>query len=141
MKKRCFAINCHECGKKVQFFKAYRHPVEGKKKCVCRTCWEKVEESQREYSNFILHSVDKNNGGTACFLMINTMPRYTKKVYDDLSKLSEIIEHHPISERHNIIAKVNVKDYEKFGGFVESKIGAIEGIKNITSLTGAFSLV
>jgi hypothetical protein len=44
---------CSECGKKLGFFEGYRHPVEGRKKCVCGKCFDKIEASEAKYCSFI----------------------------------------------------------------------------------------
>ena len=47
---------CSECGKKLGFFEGYRHPVEGKKKCVCGKCWDKLEKSEAKYCSFVMNA-------------------------------------------------------------------------------------
>ena len=50
---------CSECGKKLGFFEGYRHPIEGKKKCVCGKCWDKLEKSEKRYCSFIMNEFKK----------------------------------------------------------------------------------
>jgi predicted amidophosphoribosyltransferase len=50
---------CSECGKKLGFFEGYSHPVEGKKKCVCGKCWDKLEKSEKRYCSFIMNEFKK----------------------------------------------------------------------------------
>ena len=45
---------CFECGKELKFWEGYFHPVLGKKEIICWKCFEKVEKSVEEYSNFIM---------------------------------------------------------------------------------------
>ena len=48
---------CSECGKKLGFFEGYRHPAEGRKKCVCGKCWDKIEKSEAKYCSFIMNAI------------------------------------------------------------------------------------
>jgi DNA-binding Lrp family transcriptional regulator len=139
-KKLCLKTKCSECGRKLLFLQGYRHPVKGWKKCVCRNCWDRIEESERNYSNFILNATNKNKAGITCFVMINTKPKFEKKVCIGLSNYPEIIEIHQLLGRHDIIAKLKVKNYENLENFVTNNIRKIEGIKDTSTLTGAFSL-
>jgi len=142
MKKFCFKkiCICSDCGKKLGAFEGFRHPVDGKKKCVCGKCWDKIEKSEEEYSDFIFNSLDRMGAGPICFILIRATPTYEKKVYDKLSKLPEIIEFYPLLGRYDLIAKIKAKGSDELGSYVTNKIRTIEGIKNTITLTGAFSL-
>jgi DNA-binding Lrp family transcriptional regulator len=139
-RKKCYAIRCSECGKKLGFLKGYHHPVKGHDKCVCGICWNKIEKSEEKYSNFIYNSVNKKNRGFICYIMINTKPKFEHRVCESLAKTPEIIEFFPLLGKHDIIAKLKVDDYEKLGSFIINKIRRIEGISETKTLTGAFSL-
>ena len=73
--------------------------------------------------------------------MINTKPKYEKIVCKNLSDYNEIVEVHQLLGRHDIIAKLKVKNYETLGDFIVNNIRKIDGIKNTQTLTGAFSLI
>ena len=142
MKKKtiCLKVKCSECKKNIFFFQGYRHPVEGRDKCVCKNCRDRIQESEKNYSNFLHNATSRKNPGITCFVMINTKPKYEKKVCKTLSNYPEVLEMHKLLGKHDIIAKLQVKDYENLDSFVLNNIRKIEGIKGASSLTGAFSL-
>jgi len=47
---------CSECGKKLRLFEGYHHPVEGRKKCVCGKCFDKIESSEAKYCSFVMNA-------------------------------------------------------------------------------------
>jgi hypothetical protein len=47
---------CSECDKKLRLFEGYRHPVEGRKKCVCGKCFDKIEASEAKYCSFVMNA-------------------------------------------------------------------------------------
>jgi DNA-binding Lrp family transcriptional regulator len=136
---KCSAKSCTECGKKLRFFEGYAHPTLGKKKCVCKTCWEKLKTSQTQYSKFLFHALNDEKG-TPCFLLINTLPRHEKQVYTQLSNLNEISEVYPLLGKPDLLAKVQMKDYHDLSLFVLNRLRTIEGVKNTQTLTGAVTL-
>lgn len=44
---------CIECGKNLGIFEGYRHPVSNRGKYVCRDCFEKIDESMKNWREFI----------------------------------------------------------------------------------------
>lgn len=142
MKLKCFENSCTECGKKIGILGGYTHPVLGKGKCVCGDCFQKIEESEENYSNFIKDSMHCENGmGAICFVLISTVPKYEKNVLNKLSEMKEIIEVHPLLGWYDIIAKIKAKDSVNLGSFITRQIRTIEGIEGTRTLTGSFSLV
>ena len=143
MKKRriCLKTECTECGKKLFFLIAYSHPVEGRKKCVCGKCWERIDSSEKKYRDFIRDSIKNKKEGVVCFIMIDTKPKYEKSVCNALASLPGVKETYELLGKHDIIVKVEVDDYNKLGAFVTNNIRNIEGIKNTNTLTGSFSIV
>ncbi len=62
-------VECNECGKKLGFVAGYRHPTRGKKYLVCSTCFDNVNESVKQWREFILpynnyfkNNTSENNG-------------------------------------------------------------------------------
>ena len=138
---KCFNSSCDECGKKLGVLGGYRHPVEGREKCLCSECFEKINESEEKYSKFISNSIHHEGGiGAVCFVLINIAPSYERNVLDGLSKLPEIIEVHPLLGWYDMIVKLEAKDSVKLGSFIVNKIRKIEGIEDTRTLTGSFSL-
>ena len=115
----CFLKECAECGKKIGFLKGYRHPIEGKKKCICRTCWDKIDKSESEYNKFIHNALCKENRGVLCFVIINTKPKYEymselRYVRDKLKKgkYLSLDDINFLKSEHKIFEKI-IKDIEK----------------------------
>jgi Lrp/AsnC family leucine-responsive transcriptional regulator len=71
-----------------------------------------------------------------CFILITTATGHEKKVYNNLSKLPEIVESHIVSGECDIIAKLKVDNLESLPNFVANKIRSIEGVKDARTLTG-----
>lgn len=136
----CFSKKCAECGTKFGFLRGYRHPIEGKKKCICKTCWDKIDKSESEYNKFIHKALCKDERGVLCFVIINTQPKYEKAVFNNLNNFPEVKELHPLLGKHDLIAKIEIENYDKLGSFVSNKIRAVKGIKSTRTLTGSFSL-
>jgi len=59
-----------------------------------------------------------------------------KLKYSIISKLHEVIEVHPLLGEHDIIAKIEAKDYESIGEIAIHKIKTIDGITDTKTLTG-----
>ena len=74
------------------------------------------------------------------FVLINTVPAHEHEVYNKLSKVSEIVEIHPLFGEFDIIAKIEADDFESLGNIVLNKIRTIEGIIDTKILTGTQSL-
>ncbi len=72
---------------------------------------------------------------TIGFVLIKAEPGYEHKIYNELTKVIEIIQIHPLSEEYDFIAKVEAENYDKFERIVVKKIKSIEGIINIKTLT------
>ena len=41
----------------MRFFEGYRHPVEGREKCVCGKCFDKIEASEEKYCSFVMNAL------------------------------------------------------------------------------------
>ena len=70
------------------------------------------------------------------FVLISIAPAREHDVYTKLSKVSEIIELHPLFGEYDIIAKIEVEDFEKLGSIVVNKIRTIKGVIDTETLTG-----
>ena len=74
------------------------------------------------------------------FVLITAAPAHEHEVYNKLSKVSEIVELHPLFGEFDIIAKIEADDFESLGNIVVNKIRTIEGIIDTKTLTGTHSL-
>jgi len=70
------------------------------------------------------------------YVLINTAPAHEHEVYRKLTKVSEIIELHPLFGEYDLIAKIEAEDYEKLGEIVVIKIRSVEGVLDTKTLTG-----
>jgi DNA-binding Lrp family transcriptional regulator len=131
---------CSECKNKLDILHCYRHPIRGREKNVCGICWDSLDKSEKEYSSFISHAVEKKKFGCICFILISTSPAKEHDVYDKLMKLPEIIELHPLLGWYDLIAKIGIDNPNFLGEFVIDSVRKIEGITDTRTLTGAFSL-
>jgi DNA-binding Lrp family transcriptional regulator len=70
------------------------------------------------------------------FVLMHISPLHESDVFNKLSKLSEVIELHPIFGEYDLIAKIESKDFESIGKIVINKIRTIEGIVDTKTLIG-----
>jgi DNA-binding Lrp family transcriptional regulator len=77
---------------------------------------------------------------TVGFVLISAAPAHEPEVYTKLSKTSEVVEVHPLFGEFDLIAKIEVEDFEKLGELVIKKIRSIKGVTDTKTLTGAQSL-
>lgn len=70
------------------------------------------------------------------FVLITTSPGHEREVYDQLSKITEIIELHLLFGQCDFIAKIKAEDYDKLGDIVIKKIRTVMGIVDTKTLTG-----
>ena len=54
------------------------------------------------------------------FVLVHAAPAHEHKVYTKLSKVSEVVEVHPLFGEYDLIVKVEPEDFEKLGDIVES---------------------
>ena len=72
---------------------------------------------------------------TIGFVLIKAEPGYEHKIYNELTKVEEIIQIHPLSEEFDFIAKVEAENHEKFESIVKNKINSITGVASIKMLS------
>lgn len=70
------------------------------------------------------------------YVLVTIAPANEQEVFNKLSKLSEIVEIHPLFGEYDIIAKIEADDFEKLGGIILSKIRSIKGVIDTKTLTG-----
>lgn len=65
---------------------------------------------------------------TLCYVLINVKAGYVEKAVNELKKLNEVKEAHPVTGNIDIIAKIEAYDLEITAKVVLSKIQEIEGV-------------
>ena len=70
------------------------------------------------------------------FVLMHVSPLHENEVFNKLSKLPEVIELHPLFGEYDLIAKIEVKDYESIDQIIINKIKTIDGITDTKTLTG-----
>jgi DNA-binding Lrp family transcriptional regulator len=74
---------------------------------------------------------------TLAFILISAAPRKEHEVYNELLKIPEIIELHPLFGDYDLIARVEVPDLDTLSHIIIDKIRGIEGITDTKTLTGS----
>jgi len=77
---------------------------------------------------------------TIGYVLINAAPAHEHEVYTKLSKIPKIVEVHPLFGEFDLIAKIEVEDFEKLGNLVVNEIRSIKGVIDTKTLTGTESL-
>ncbi|ADD08300.1 Lrp/AsnC ligand binding domain-containing protein [Candidatus Aciduliprofundum boonei] len=70
------------------------------------------------------------------FVLISTAPGKEHEVYNELKKIPEIVELHPLFGEFDLIAKLDTKDFNELGTIVVEKIRMIDGVIDTKTLTG-----
>ena len=74
------------------------------------------------------------------FALLSISPLYEKAVYEELSKIPEIIEIHPLFGEYDILLKIECNDIDSIGDIVIKKIRSKKGIMDTKTLIGTKSL-
>ena len=67
-------------------------------------------------------------------MLIGTLPKREKEVYEQLLRIKEVVELYPLFGDYDLIAKVEAPDYNLIGEIVVSKIRAIDGVRATKTL-------
>jgi DNA-binding Lrp family transcriptional regulator len=70
------------------------------------------------------------------FVLINVAPAREHEVYNQLSKIPQIVELHPLFGEYDLIAKIDANDFEELGTIIVNKIRSINGVLDTKTLTG-----
>ncbi len=70
------------------------------------------------------------------FVLITIAPTQEHDVSTKLSKVSEVVELHPLFGEYDLLAKIEGDDFDSLGEIVVNKIRSIEGILDTKTLTG-----
>jgi len=74
------------------------------------------------------------------FALLSISPLYEKEVYEDLKKIPEITEVHPLFGEYDILIKIETSDIDSIGKIVIVKIRALKGVTDSKTLIGTKSL-
>ena len=64
------------------------------------------------------------------------MPAKEHEVYNELLKVKNVVELHPLFGEYDLIAKVSSEDYNALGQIVVDNIRSIHGVVETKTLTG-----
>ena len=70
------------------------------------------------------------------FVLISTVPGKEHEVYNALLQVPEIIELHPLFGEHDLIAKLEARDFDELGHTIVGRIRSIDGVHETKTLTG-----
>ena len=74
------------------------------------------------------------------FALLSISPMHEKTVYEQLSKIPEVVEVHPLFGEYDILVKIQSTDIDSIGNIVINKIRSIQGIMDTKTLIGTRSL-
>ncbi len=70
------------------------------------------------------------------FVLISTAPAKEHEVYNELLKVKEITELHPLFGEYDLIAKIEADDFNVLGQVVVDRVRTISGVIDTKTLTG-----
>ncbi len=70
------------------------------------------------------------------FILLNVTPSAVRDVFNALSKIPEIVEHHTLFGEYDLIAKVECEDFATIGRIVTEGIRSIPGVIDTKTLPG-----
>ena len=70
------------------------------------------------------------------FVLISTAPAKEHEVYNELLKVKEVVELHPLFGEYDLIAKIEASDFNLLGQVVVDNIRSIPGVIDTKTLTG-----
>ena len=73
---------------------------------------------------------------TVGFVFISSAPMREQDIYNELSKIKEIVDLHPLFGDYDLIAKVEAEDLNRLSQVVVDKIRSVPGIIDTKTLTG-----
>lgn len=74
------------------------------------------------------------------FALLSISPLHEKTVYEELHRIPEIIEVHPLFGEYDILLKIECPDIDLIGDVVIKKIRSQKGIVDTKTLIGTKSL-
>ena len=74
------------------------------------------------------------------FALLSISPMHEKSVYEQLGKLPELVEIHPLFGEFDILVKIQCQDIDSIGSVIIKKIRSIKGVMDTKTLIGTQSL-
>ena len=68
------------------------------------------------------------------FVLVKAAPGQKHEVYNRLSKISEIVELHPLFGEYDLITKIKTEDFKKLGEMIVSKIRSVKDVVDTKTL-------
>src|SRR5438552_2636554 len=99
-----------------------------------RSLWPRAD--REEASSFRATAEFESRGMAIGFVLISTAPAKEHEVYNELLKVKEIVELHPLFGEYDLIAKIEAEDFNVLGQVVVDKIRSIPGVIDTKTLTG-----
>ena len=70
------------------------------------------------------------------FILISTAPAKEHEVYNELLKVKELVELHPLFGEYDLSSKIEAEDFNLLGQVVVDKVRSIPGVIDTKTLTG-----
>jgi len=70
------------------------------------------------------------------FVLISAMPGKEQEVHNDLSKVKEIAELHPLFGEYDLMARIEAKDFGELENIILNKIRTVGGVADTKTLVG-----
>lgn len=70
------------------------------------------------------------------FVLISAAPSKEHEVYNELLKVDEIVELHPLFGEYDLIAKIEASDFDTLGHVIVNQVRSIDGVVDTKTLTG-----
>jgi DNA-binding Lrp family transcriptional regulator len=74
------------------------------------------------------------------FALISISPLHEKSVFNELAKIPEVVEIHPLFGEYDILLKIEAPDIDSIGSVVIRKIRKTKGVVDTKTLIGTKSL-
>ena len=70
------------------------------------------------------------------FVLIGISTQKEKKAFEELKRIPEIVEIHPLFGEYDFIAKIETRDFDELGEVILDRIRKISGVVETKTLTG-----
>ncbi len=74
------------------------------------------------------------------FALLSISPLHEKAVYEQLTRIPEVVEVHPLFGEYDILVKIQASDIDTIGNIVINKIRSTKGVVDTKTLIGTKSL-